>query len=181
MWPDQGSRSWTARLMRRSSSSARGRSSRATAASRRLESRTICAGGRAKSTCWRTRIRSFIHRKTRRKDRPSPTCVVSMTTGFQPRRDRIFERDAYRCVYCNAVNQACDLTLDHVEPRVKGGDHSDGNLVTCCAKCNELKAGEAAWSFLARNPELRTNFLANAAHVWPRIRRAIEEAARKTR
>lgn len=97
------------------------------------------------------------------------------------RRDRIFKRDAYRCAYCSAVFEAGELTLDHVQPRVKGGDHSEGNLVTCCVACNEAKAGEAAWSFLARHPEVRANFLANANHVWPRIRRAIEEAARQTR
>jgi hypothetical protein len=97
------------------------------------------------------------------------------------RRDRIFKRDAYRCVYCGEVFAVEELTLDHVQPRVKGGDHSEGNLVTCCTVCNEAKAGEAAWSFLARHPDVRANFLANALHVWPRIRRAIEEAARKTR
>jgi hypothetical protein len=70
------------------------------------------------------------------------------------------------------------LTLDHVEPRVKGGDASEGNLVTCCRACNRAKGGEAAWSFLARHPELRANFLANASAVWPRLRRAVEEAAR---
>lgn len=95
------------------------------------------------------------------------------------RRDRIFRRDAYRCVYCSGTYEPAYLTLDHVQPRVKGGDHSDGNLVTCCVKCNEAKAGEAAWSYLARNSTARANFLANATHVWPRIRRAIEEAARK--
>jgi hypothetical protein len=104
-----------------------------------------------------------------------------MTRGADAdRRTRIFKRDAYRCVYCSGVFIADDLTLDHVQPRVKGGDHSDGNLVTCCVACNEVKAGEAAWSFLARHPEVRANFLANAIHVWPRIRRAIEQAAHKT-
>ena len=38
--------------------------------------------------------------------------------------------------------------------------------------------GEPAWSFLARHPELRANFLTNAAAVWPRLRRAVEEAVR---
>jgi hypothetical protein len=97
------------------------------------------------------------------------------------RRDRIFQRDAYRCVYCGDLHDAAGLTLDHVQPRVKGGDHSDGNLVTCCIRCNEAKAGQAAWSFLARNPELRAHFLEHARSVWPRIRHAVEEAARKTR
>jgi hypothetical protein len=92
-------------------------------------------------------------------------------------RERIFSRDGFRCVYCGATFPETDLTIDHVEPRVKGGDRSDGNLVTCCRTCNTAKAGEPAWSFLARRPELRANFLARADSVWPRLRRAIEQAA----
>lgn len=97
------------------------------------------------------------------------------------RRRRIFERDRFRCVYCDTVFADPELTLDHVQPRVKGGDHSDGNLVTCCKACNELKAGQAAWAFLANDNERRQNFLKNATSVWPRIKRAIEEEARKQR
>ncbi|HEX6558222.1 MAG TPA: HNH endonuclease [Longimicrobiales bacterium] len=96
------------------------------------------------------------------------------------RRLRILNRDRFRCVYCDAVFPDADLTLDHVQPRVKGGDHSDGNLVTCCKACNELKAGQAAWFFLANDRERRENFLRNAQAVWPRIRRAILDAAAKT-
>jgi hypothetical protein len=100
-------------------------------------------------------------------------------SGPAIRRQRIFRRDSYRCVYCNAQPNVAELTLDHVEPRVKGGDQSDGNLVTCCQACNELKAGKAAWAFLASDAERRANFLKNAQGVWPRIIRAINEAARK--
>ena len=82
-------------------------------------------------------------------------------------------------MYCNAAPLAHELTLDHVEPRVKGGDQSDGNLVACCKACNELKAGKPAWAFLADDSERRENFLKNAEGVWPRIKRAIEEAAAK--
>ncbi len=95
------------------------------------------------------------------------------------RRERIFARDHYRCVYCNDSPQIHELTLDHVEPRVKGGDQSDGNLVTCCKACNELKAGKSAWAFLATDRERRENFLVNATGVWPRLKRAIIEAAEK--
>lgn len=100
-------------------------------------------------------------------------------SGAESRRERILDRDAYRCVYCSREFRPEELTLDHVQPRVKGGDQTDGNLVTCCVACNTLKAGEPVWSFLARNPELRANFLTNAMHVWPRLRRSIEEASRK--
>jgi hypothetical protein len=94
------------------------------------------------------------------------------------KRVRIFRRDGFRCVYCGTPHAVDELTIDHVEPRVKGGDGSDGNIVTCCRPCNEAKGGEAAWSFLSRHPEKRATFLATASGVWPRLRRAVEEAAR---
>ncbi len=98
-------------------------------------------------------------------------------TRVPSRRDRILERDGHRCVYCGAVHPADELTLDHVQPRARGGDHSEGNLVTCCRRCNEAKGGEPAWSFLAERPELRENFLRYATAAWPRLRYAVVEAA----
>jgi hypothetical protein len=107
------------------------------------------------------------------------------------RREKILRRDGFRCVYCGEAAPAEELTLDHVEPRMRGGDSSDGNLVTCCSRCNRLKAGLPAWKFLARRPDLRTHFLAvtsaaeqqadpeHAAPVWRRLRRAVEESAAK--
>ena len=103
------------------------------------------------------------------------------------RRERVLRRDRYRCAYCAAVFAPEDLTLDHVEPRMRGGDDSEGNLVAACRICNELKGGAAAWSFLAQRPDLRSNFLSAAADcdvaharpVWARLLRAIREAAEK--
>ncbi len=92
------------------------------------------------------------------------------------KRDSIFVRDGNRCVYCGQVFEPAELTVDHVEPRVKGGDHSQGNLVTCCRRCNAEKGGAPAWAFLARRPDLRENFLRYARWTWPRLRRAVEEA-----
>ena len=59
---------------------------------------------------------------------------------------------------------------------MRGGDRSGGNLVTCCRDCNAAKGGQPAWAWLAQNPDARTNFLRYAIHVWPRLRRAIEQA-----
>jgi hypothetical protein len=88
-------------------------------------------------------------------------------------------------VYCGGEFAADELTLDHVEPRMRGGDDSEGNLVACCLDCNRLKGNAAAWSFLSRRPLQRANFMAAvaegdtryAAPVWQRLLRAIEEAA----
>lgn len=113
--------------------------------------------------------------------------VVGERDAVPGRRERVLRRDRYRCAYCAAVCAPEDLTLDHVEPRMRGGDDSEGNLVAACRICNELKGGAAAWSFLAQRPDLRSNFLnaaadCDAAHarpVWPRLLRAIREAAEK--
>lgn len=91
------------------------------------------------------------------------------------RRRRLLERYDNTCVYCAGRFEQDELTLDHVEPRVKGGDHSEGNLVTACRSCNTAKGGLPAWSFLSNRPEERANFLRLATAVWPRLRRAVEE------
>jgi 5-methylcytosine-specific restriction endonuclease McrA len=92
-------------------------------------------------------------------------------------RARILDRYGRRCVYCGAEFRPEDLTIDHVEPLRIGGDQSEGNLVTSCRPCNRDKGGEAAWRYLARHPDKRETFLALATGVWPRLRRAIIEAA----
>lgn len=94
-------------------------------------------------------------------------------------RARIAARDGFRCVYCGMPFPLEQLTLDHVQPRMRGGDNSDGNLVCACGACNLRKGSRAAWAFLAELPDERANFLRYATGVWPRHRRAVEEAARK--
>ncbi|HSH44699.1 MAG TPA: HNH endonuclease signature motif containing protein, partial [Longimicrobiales bacterium] len=84
------------------------------------------------------------------------------------RKQEVLELHGYRCVYCGVVHPADALTVDHVQPRVKGGDHSEGNLVASCVPCNTAKGGSPAWAYLADRPEQRTNFLRYARWVWPR-------------
>jgi 5-methylcytosine-specific restriction endonuclease McrA len=91
------------------------------------------------------------------------------------RANRIFRRDGFRCVYCGLVFPGAELTVDHVQPRVKRGDHSAGNLVTACAACNARKGGRAAWDYLRDRPADRANFLRYAVHAWARLRRAVED------
>ncbi len=98
--------------------------------------------------------------------------------GEESKRDRVFRRDDCTCVYCGERFEPAALTVDHVEPRVKGGDNSAGNLVTACRVCNAEKGGAPAWAYLAERPEKRANFLRLAVHVWPRLRAAVLEAAR---
>ena len=101
-----------------------------------------------------------------------------MTFAMESLRERIFARDGYRCVYCGGVFAAEELSLDHVQPRMRGGDNSEGNLVTACKPDNTRKGAMPAWAFLAELTEERANFLRYAVHVWPRHLRAIKQAAR---
>ncbi len=54
-------------------------------------------------------------------------------------RREVFLRDRHRCQYCGTRNR--DLTLDHVLPRSRGGQHIWENVVSACKKCNHGKAG----------------------------------------
>jgi 5-methylcytosine-specific restriction endonuclease McrA len=54
-------------------------------------------------------------------------------------RLEVFHRDHYTCQYCGKATK--DLTLDHVLPRYRGGQHSWENVVSACISCNRHKAG----------------------------------------
>jgi 5-methylcytosine-specific restriction endonuclease McrA len=86
------------------------------------------------------------------------------------KRNGIFERDEFRCVYCGEQFPADELTLDHVQPQVRGGDRSEGNLVTAGKACNTLKGHRRLSAFLHEHPSVRVNFFRYAKHVWPRLR-----------
>ena len=96
------------------------------------------------------------------------------------RREQIFARDDYHCVYCGERFEPEALTVDHVQPRMRGGDRSGGNLVTACGGCNVRKGSLRLAEFLRSDEVARSHFFALAArHVWPRIMRAVEEELRK--
>jgi len=91
------------------------------------------------------------------------------------KRDEIFERDDWRCVYCGEVFPPEELTLDHVQPRVRGGDRSHGNLVTACKACNTRKGSLRLSAFLHADVAARSHFFQRATHVWPRLLRIVGE------
>lgn len=94
-------------------------------------------------------------------------------------RTDVFARDGHRCVYCGRADPDVELSVDHVEPRMRGGDNSRGNLVTACVDCNRQKGGQPAWAYLQDRDEERRSFLARADYIWPRLRTAVIEAAEK--
>ena len=51
-------------------------------------------------------------------------------------RREVLRRDKHTCQYCGSTKF---LTLDHVIPVSKGGQHTWDNIVTACEKCNNSK------------------------------------------
>ena len=76
---------------------------------------------------------------------PLPSVIRLSQMIKRPRRERkmtryeIFNRDRYTCQYCG--DQSRHLTLDHVIPRYRGGQHTWENVVSACVACNRKKAG----------------------------------------
>jgi 5-methylcytosine-specific restriction endonuclease McrA len=78
--------------------------------------------------------------------RPSVIRLGYMVKRPRPRvrltKKEIFRRDKHTCQYCGA--RASRMTIDHVIPKHKGGDHTWHNLVTACDRCNLQKGGRTA-------------------------------------
>src|SRR6201998_2969814 len=51
-------------------------------------------------------------------------------------RKNILLRDRNSCQYCGIALHSSELTLDHVQPRSRGGLSTWGDLVACCHSCN---------------------------------------------
>ena len=85
----------------------------------------------------------YIHTVSRMFERPEVIRLVYMVRKPLHRRKlsrrEVFQRDGYACQYCGT--RGTDLTLDHVVPRCKGGQHTWENVVTACQRCNHRKAG----------------------------------------
>ena len=66
-------------------------------------------------------------------------------------RGALMRRDNYQCAYCGHRAE----TIDHVQPRSRGGTHTWENCVASCRTCNHRKADrlidELGWT-LDRNP-----------------------------
>jgi len=99
----------------------------------------------------------FIHAASQ--DFPLPSVIRLAYLIKRPRPQRkltrmeIFHRDHYTCQYCG--KQTSQLTLDHVIPRYRNGEHIWENVVSACISCNRRKAGktpEEAGMKLARKP-----------------------------
>ena len=77
---------------------------------------------------------------------PVPSVIRLSRLVKRPRVERkltrieIFNRDQYICQYCGKATK--QLTLDHVLPKYRNGQHIWENVVSACVSCNRRKAGK---------------------------------------
>jgi 5-methylcytosine-specific restriction endonuclease McrA len=87
-------------------------------------------------------------------------------------RLEIFKRDQYTCQYCGKVTR--NLTLDHVIPRYRGGQHTWENVVSACVPCNRRKAGrtpkEAGMKLIRQPSQPRVTSLFYIPAHYPYVR-----------
>jgi 5-methylcytosine-specific restriction endonuclease McrA len=89
---------------------------------------------------------------------PLPSVIRLLYMIHRPRprqkltRLEVFLRDRFACQYCG--KEIRELTIDHVIPRHRGGQHSWENVVSACIPCNHRKAGRtpAEARMLLRHP-----------------------------
>ena len=86
----------------------------------------------------------FIHSANHEFPVPSVIRLAAMVRrpprlGRKLTRLEVFKRDHYTCQYCGKETR--QLTLDHVVPRYRGGEHTWENVVSACVPCNRRKAG----------------------------------------
>ena len=125
---------------------------------------TICTAKRAICMNYLEKIDvlAFYHEKVH-----SPSIAVNLPSVVKIRnfirydnlsmelnRKNILARDKNTCQYCGKSNTP--LTLDHILPKVKGGQDIWENLVTACKVCNQKKGDsspEEAGMYLIKSPK----------------------------
>lgn len=66
--------------------------------------------------------------------------------------DAILEAAGYACSYCGSIEQ---ISMDHLIPIARGGDHTAANVVPACLPCNQSKGAKAVAEFLQERSHVR--------------------------
>jgi 5-methylcytosine-specific restriction endonuclease McrA len=79
-------------------------------------------------------------------------------------REQILKGWDYKCAYCREPLGKSG-TLDHVRPKVKGGETVVSNLVACCLSCNTRKSS-SDWADWFRMQEFWEPHFEDAIQWW---------------
>jgi len=71
--------------------------------------------------------------------------IRRINKSWKPPRFRkkvLFNRDGWKCQYCKTELHWHDITIDHVQPKSRGGGTSWKNCVSSCRSCNRKKSNK---------------------------------------
>lgn len=99
-------------------------------------------------------------------DKPLVVCLVK----YAQRHNKVFDleekvakayvrqRDNFTCQYCGKYGN----TVDHIQPKSRGGGDTWGNLVTSCSPCNNFKADRTPEEAGMKRPVVRSGIVVSA-------------------
>lgn len=138
-----------------------------------MEARDIVPWSDAASLLWNEKAYTLISRADDKKLRSSSVewdwPVVVVLVKYAQRHNRVFDleekvaksyvrqRDSFTCQYCGKPGN----TVDHIQPKSRGGLDTWGNLVTCCSSCNGYKADRTPEEAGMKRPVVRSGFVTN--------------------
>ena len=101
--------------------------------------------------------------------------------GTLPMEDaRKIVADPPSCPYCQKPIPYREISIDHIQPRSKGGTSEPDNLVYCDRRCNQAKGNltgvefKALMAFLNEHPSIRESVMSRliaGGAAWGRGRR----------
>lgn len=62
---------------------------------------------------------------------------MNLLPPYSEKVQQIFDRTKGHCAYCGCLS--ADLTVDHMQPKRRGGTQEIGNLILACRSCNSSK------------------------------------------
>jgi len=87
------------------------------------------------------------------KAEPKPIDTKKELDYYNVRENRlkVFERDQFKCRYCDKQLTRFTATLDHLQPISEGGDNSFDNLVTARLHCNSQRGSRPVMDIVTKN------------------------------
>lgn len=111
-----------------------------------------------KATVLEQSVSQTVHSPTKEFELPSVILLsryvrIPSSRMIPVSRRGVLRRDMHRCLYCGRSAN----TIDHVQPKSRGGKDTWENLVACCLKCNNAKGdktlSEIGWQ-LRQTPRM---------------------------
>lgn len=69
----------------------------------------------------------------------------------QSLRQQVLERDGHQCQICGRKKDKVKFDIDHIYPRIMGGDNRIDNLQVLCTTCNRRKGADSLWDYVKSN------------------------------